>query len=317
MDYKLHPHLRYNKQAYRHLMTKKEIEKANEYFQQAIKVDPNYAQAYAGLAGSYVYLAWAGHMPLDDAKSKTIALLSKALDLDYKLAEAHHALSGVLFVLCWDWVEGERETKLAIEINPNLAEAHYNYAYYLMAMGRFDESIAEAKRALQLDPLSYLYEGTLAYIYSYTRQYNQAIAQYQRLAELEPEKSGPYLHLARTYEQMGRYEDAVKARQKALTISGVSPEEVESLARAYSESGPKGYWMCRLEKLKSQDEQDPYITARIYAQLGDKEQAFAWLEKAYEKHSPGIYKLKVEPLLDPLRNDLRFGDLLSRMNIPE
>jgi tetratricopeptide (TPR) repeat protein len=116
---------------------------------------------------------------------------------------------------------------------------------------------------------------------------------------------------------MGRYEDAVKARQKALTISGAPPQKVEALARAYSEEGPKGYWMCRLEKLQGQDEQDPYHTARIYAQLGDKERAFAWLEKAYEKHNKGIYKLKVEPLLDPLHNDPRFDDLLRRMNIPE
>jgi len=298
-------------------LTKEELEKANEYFQQAIDVDPNYAQAYAGLAASYEFLSWAGHLPLEEAKSKTMALLSKALEIDNTLAEAHLALAGVRFVLFWDWVEGEREMKLAIALNPNLAEAHYEYAYYLMAIGRFEESIAEAKRALHLDPLSYTYEGTLAYMYSYARQYDQAIAQYQRVAELVPKKSGAYLHLARTYEQMGRYEDAVKARQKALTISGAPPEEVEALARAYSETGPNGYWMCRLEKLKSQDEQDPYFTARIYAQLGDKEQAFAWLEKAYEKHSPGIYKLKVEPLLDPLRSDSRFQDLLRRMNVPE
>jgi TolB-like protein/Flp pilus assembly protein TadD len=298
-------------------LTKKELEKANEYFQQAIEVDPNYAQAYAGLAASYEFLSWAGHLPLDEAKSKTMPILKKALEIDYTLAEAHLALSGVRFVLYWDWVEGEREIELAIALNPNLAEAHYEYAYHLMATGRFAEAIAEAKRALQLDPLSLTYEGTLAYIYSYTRQYDQAIAQYQRLAELEQEKSGPYLHLARTYEQMGRYEDAVKARQKALTISGAPPEEVEALARTYSEEGPKGYWMCRLEKLQGQDEQDPYFTARIYAQLGDKEQAFAWLEKAYEQHSPGIYKLKVEPLLDPLRSDPRFDDLLRRMNFPE
>ncbi|MHC4144379.1 MAG: protein kinase domain-containing protein, partial [Planctomycetota bacterium] len=154
-------------------LTKKELEKANEYLQQAIEVDPNYAQAYAGLAASYEFLSWAGYLPLDEAKSKTIALLNKALEIDYTLAEAHLALAGVRFVLYWDWVEGAREMKLAIALNPNLAEAHYEYAYYLMAMGCFAEAIAEAKRALQLDPLSLTYEGTLAYIYSYTRQYDQ------------------------------------------------------------------------------------------------------------------------------------------------
>ncbi len=298
-------------------LTKKELEKANEYFQQAIEVDPNYAQAYAGLAASYEYLSWAGHLPLDEAKSKTSALLRKALEIDYTLAEAHLALSGVLFYLDWDWVEGEREMKLAIALNPNLAEAHCEYAFYLMAMGRFEESIAEAKRALQLDPLSYSRESKLAYMYYQARQYDQAIAEYQRTAELEPKKSEAYWGLARVYEQMRSYEDAFKARQKALTLEGAQQEEVEALARAYSESGPKGYWMWRLEKLKGQYEHDPYFTAQIYAQLGHKEQAFAWLEKAYEKHDGRIYRLKVEPLLDPLRNDPRFGDLLRRMNFPE
>ncbi|MCP4259282.1 MAG: protein kinase [Planctomycetes bacterium] len=297
--------------------TKKELEKANEYFQQAIEIDPNYAQAYAGLAGSYVFLSWAGHLPLDEAKSKTIALLSKALELDYKLAEAHHVLSGVLFVLCWDWMEGERETKLAIELKPNLAEAHYNYAYYLMAMGRFAESIAEAKCALQLDPLSYAYECTLATMYYCARQYEQAIGQYQHIAELKPKESRSYWDLARTYVQMERYEEAVQARQKALSLSGAQHEEVEALARAYNEEGPKGYWIYHLERLKGQYEHKPYSTARIYAQLGDKEQAFAWLEKAYEKHDGGLLYLKVEPLLDPLHDDPRFDDLLRRMNFPE
>lgn len=298
-------------------LTKKELEKANEYFQQAIEVDPNYAQAYAGLAASYEYLSWASHLPLDEAKSKTSALLRKALEIDDTLAEAHLALSGVQFYLDWDWLEGEEEIKIAIALNQNLAEAHYEYAYYLMAMGRFEESIAEAKRALQLDPLSYQYEGTLAYMYYQARQYDQAIAGYQRMAELEPKKSGAYSGLARIYVQMGRYEDAVRTRQKAMTLSGTPPEEVEALGRAYSESGPKGYWMWRLEKLKGQYEHDPYFTAQIYAQLGDKEQAFAWLEKAYEKHDGRIYTLKVEPLLDPLRSDSRFQDLLRRLNFPE
>jgi len=298
-------------------LTKKELEKANEYFQQAIEVDPNYAQAYAGLAASYEYLSWAGHLPLDEAKSETSALLSKALEIDDTLAEAHLALSGVRFYLDWDWVEGEEEIKIAIALNPNLAEAHYEYAYYLMAMGRFEESIAEAKRALQLAPLSYPYEATLAYMYYQARQYDQAIAKYQGMAELEPKKSGAYSGLASIYEQMRRYEDAVKARQKALTLSGAQHEEVEALGRAYSESGPKGYWMWRLEKLKGQYEHEPYLTAQFYAQLGDKEQAFAWLENAYDKHDGRLYRLKVEPLLDPLRNDPRFGDLLSRMNFPE
>jgi TolB-like protein/Tfp pilus assembly protein PilF len=298
-------------------LKKKELEKANEYFQQAIKVDPNYAQAHAGLAASYEFLAWAGHMRLDVAKSKANAALDKALKIDDKLPEAHLALSGVRWYLYWDWEGGTREMELAIKLNPNLAEAHREYASYLMAMDRREESIAAARRALRLEPFVLLYEETLARMHYYARQYKQAMAKYQHMAELEPKQPGPYRGLARVYEQMRRYEGAVEARQKALTLSGAEHEEVEALARAFSESGPKGYWMCRLEKLKGQDQQDPYLTAQIHAHLGDKDQAFAWLEKAYEQHDGRIYTLKVEPLLDPLRNDPRLGDLLRRMNFPE
>ena len=294
---------------------KEQLEKANDYFQQAIDVDPNYAQAYAGLAASYEFLAWAGYMSRDEAKSKTMALLSRALEIDNTLAEVHLALAGVRIVLFRDRIGGEKEIKLALALNPNLAEAHYENAFYLMSAGRFAESIASAKQAQQLDPLSYKY--LLAYMYTYARQYDQAIAQHQYLAELEPKKTTAYNYLANVYEQMGRYEDAVEARQKAMALSEIFSEEIEELGRVYSKDGPKGYWMWRLEKLKSWDEPRSYLVAQIYAQLGDKEQAFVWLEKACENNDRGLYRLKVEPLLDPLRDDPRFGEMLRRMNIPE
>jgi len=270
---------------------KKEWEKAIPYFQQAIEVDPNYAQAYAGLASSYGCLAWAGHLPLDEVKSKNRALLRKALELDNTLAEAHFALAADRLYLYWDRAGAEEEMRLAIALNPNLAEAHFEYAYILASMGRFEESITEAKRALQLDPLKSLYKGTLAYMYYLARQYDQSIAQDQHLAELQPKNAGRYSGQARTYEQMGRYEDAVKARQKALSLRGAPPEEAEALARAYSEEGPKGYWMWRLEQLEGHYENRLSTTAVIYAQLGDKDQAFAWLEKAYESHNKQMYRV--------------------------
>ncbi|MBA7600622.1 MAG: hypothetical protein GH143_00660 [Calditrichaeota bacterium] len=137
------------------------------------------------------------------------------------------------------------------------------------------------------------------------------------MAELEPSDSRAHSRLALIYEQMGRYEDAVRARQKAMTLSGARPEEVAALGRAYSESGPEGYRMWRLERLEGQYDRYPYYTAGQYAQLGDKDQAFAWLEKAYKEHDGQMYRLKAEPSWDPLRNDPRFQDLLRRMNFPE
>ncbi|UCG51824.1 MAG: protein kinase [Candidatus Latescibacterota bacterium] len=301
--------------------SREELEKADEYFQQAIEADSNYAQAYAGLAASYEYQAWAGYLPLDEAKTKIESLVRKALDIDDTLAEAYLALSGKRFYLDWDWQGGEEEIKRAIELNPGLAEAHYEYSVFLAAMGRFEESIAEARRALQLDPLSYLVNGALGGVYYFARQYDQAIEQCRQTTELEPNKPDAYRRLAWTYEAMGRYEDAVKARQQYIALLGTPPEEVAvevaALESAYSESGHKGYWRWHLKRLKGQYDRRPTYAAQYYAQLGDKNQAFAWLEKAYEKHSGGMCFLKSNPRFDPLRDDPRFEDLLRRMNFPE
>lgn len=297
--------------------TKEAFEKAIEYFQKAIEIDPNYAQAYAMMADCYVWFGWSGELPLKEASSRVTAFIKKALEIDNTNSEAHYALAQKKFYLDWDWEGGIREIERAIELNPSFGGAHTEYAWYLMAMGRFEEAIAEAKYTLQLDPISYLPNNTLAYVYYCARQYDLAIAQYRQFAELEQNDPRPYGSIANVYEQMGRYEDAVRARQKAMALSGARPEEVEALGRAYSESGPKGYWMWRLEGLKSQHDRYPATTAKYYAQLGDKDQAFAWLEKAYEKHDSPMHRLKVQPWWDPLRSDPRFQDLLRRMNFPE
>ncbi len=243
--------------------------------------------------------------------------MTKALEIDDTLAEAHLALSGVKFYLDWDWKGGEKEIKRAIELNPGLSEAHWENAYFLMAMGRFEESIAEARHALQLDPLSLVKSSSLAFMYYKARQYDKALTQYQYVAELDPKRPKTHSDLARLYEQMGKYEDAVRARQKAMTLSGTRLQVVEALDRAYSESGAKGYWMWRLERLKGQYDHHPADTAEIYVRLGDLDQALAWLEKAYDKHDSNMYRLKVSPKWDPLRDDPRFQDLLRRMNFPK
>ncbi|NIM18695.1 MAG: protein kinase [Candidatus Latescibacteria bacterium] len=304
--------------------TKEELEKADDYFQQAIEIDPNYAQAYAGLAASIEFQAWAGHRPLEEAKTEIETLVRKALEIDDTIAEAYLALSGKRFFLDWDWLGGEEEMKRAIELNPGLSESHYEYAHYLAAMGRFEESIAEAKRALQLDPVSSLTNATLAFMYYFARQYDRSIKQYLQSTELAPNSARAYRALAWTYEATERYEDAVRAQQKAMTLQGNlegnPPEkvaaEVAALDSAYSESGPRGYWRWHLESLKGQYDSTPTYAAQYYAQLGDKDQALAWLERAYEKHAGRLYLLKVSPSYDPLRDDPRFQDLLRRMNFP-
>jgi len=308
----------YVKGQYHYFKWKKEgFEKAIEYFQKAIEADPNYAQAYALLADSFCWLRYLGYLSLKEAYSRFNPALKKALELDDTLPEACLTLAEIRFYIDWDWVGAETEYKRTLELNPNFAWAHAKYAYYLTAMGRSADAIAEAKRALRLDPLSYPANRAFCWVHIVARQYDQAIAQYQQIAELEPKNPRAYNGLASVYEQMGMYEGAVKARQKAMSLSGAKPEEIEALGSAFRESGPNGYWMWRLERLKGQYARNPTSAAENYAQLGDKDQAFAWLEKAYKEHVGPMVTLKVDPAWDPLRSDPRFQDLLRRMNFPD
>jgi adenylate cyclase len=301
--------------------TKEGFEKAIDYFQQAIEADPNYAEAYAMLAGGYLSLGYLGGLSQEEARSRAAPPLRKALEIDDLLPEAHYVMAGIKFLFDWDWAGAESGYKRAIALDPSLAEAHYDYAFLLMAVGRSTEAIAEAKRAVQLDPLAYMTNYTLAHAYTAARQYAQALAQYRRMAELEPNDPRPHWQFMLGYERMGRYEDAVKARKEAMTLSGTPLEEVAAeiaaLDSAYSESGPEGYWRWHLEKLNGKYDRKLYVAARYCAYLGDKDQALAWLEKAYNRHDLFLHMLNSGPSFDPLRDDPRFEDLLRRMNLPE
>jgi tetratricopeptide (TPR) repeat protein len=185
-----------------------------------------------------------------------------------------------------------------------------------MAWGRTEEALAEAKRCLELDPLWYTSNWVMSHMYCLARQYDQAIAQAQRMIELELNVPIPYRDLAEVYERAGRYEDAIEARRQFMTLSGSPPERIAAMDSAYGESGPEGYWRWHLERRKDQYDRHPTYIGMLYAQLGDDDQAIAWLEKAYEKHDGLLYLLKVLPLLDPIRDDPRYHDLVRRMNFP-
>ena len=288
-----------------------EFQKAIAYFQKAIEADPKWAPAYAGLANSYGWLWMEGSLPPQEVLPRFNAALSTALEIDDTLPEVRYTLAVRAFFHRWNWGEAEREFKRALALNPNLAEARYEYAWYLTSMGRFAEGLTEAKRAVERDPLSVTANLALGSMYSMARQYNQAIPQLRHTIELEPDDPRGYGFLGSAYEQMGMYEDAVTARQKAMTLSGAQPEEVASLGRAYSQSGYKGYLKWDLGRLT-----DPYATAIVHTRLGHKDDAFVSLEKAYKQHHWAMIQLKVLPAWDPLRSDPRFQDLVRRMNFP-
>ncbi len=295
------------------------INKAIKYFHQVTEKDPGYALAYAGLADCYSMLEQARALPAKEAFPEAKEMAAKALEIDETLAEAHNSLAYVRWKYDWDWVGAEREFLRAIELNPNYATAHQWYAVYLAEMGRTDESIKEIKKAQELDPLSLIINVASASILTCARQYNQAIEQCQKVLDMDPNFSLTHLPLGWIYEQKEMYEEAIKEYLKAEAFFGrLSPEEVAALREAYAVSGWRGYWQKHLDILKQQSKQRHVAASDIawdHVHLGEKDQAFKWLEKAYQERDPVLCSLKTDPIFDSLRSDPKFKALLKKMGL--
>ncbi|MGH9814035.1 MAG: tetratricopeptide repeat protein, partial [Candidatus Acidiferrales bacterium] len=303
--------------------TEEELKKGLEYFQQAIEKDPGYALAYVGVADSYAMLGSdivAPALPPHEARPLGKAAALKALELDPNLGEAHASLAAAYQYYDWDWAAAEREFRRAIELNPNYASAHQWYANYLVMFGRHAESLAEARRARELDPLSLIINVTFGWRFYFARRYDDALAQHRKTAELDPNFALARYSLGMTYEQKGMYEAALAEFRRALALSGDDPHALANLGHVYALAGNRveaRSVLAQLEQLAKKKYVPPYYVAEIYVALGEKEPAFRWLEKAYEERSSRLVFLKVEPRLDPLRDDPRFQDLVRRMNFPE
>jgi serine/threonine protein kinase/Flp pilus assembly protein TadD len=299
--------------------TEKDMRKSLEYFQQAIEKDPNYALAYAGLADSYNMLARFDALPSKEGFPRGKAAALKALGIDGTLAEAHTSLAHARLFYDWDWSGAERELKRAIELNPNNTSAHQWYTSYLSAMGRHDEAIARAKRAQELDPLSLVINTMVGRTFYFARQYDQAIEQFRKTLELDPNFALAQHFLGQAYEQKGMYDEAFAVFQKGITLSGGRSQMVAFLGHAYAVSGKRGEALKTLDELKELSKRryvGPYNVALVYAGLGEKDQAFEWLQKGYEERSSELLWLAVIPGFDSLRSDPRFADLLRRMGLP-
>ena len=296
-------------------------QKATEYAQQAIQIDPDYAPAYGLLAESYWMSSQNafGHLPDAEAAGKAKAAATKAIAIDDTLAEPHIALGDVLNFHEWDWAGSEREFKRAIELNPNSALAHGEYAWCLGDMGRQVESVQEAKRAVELDPYSEIAILALAVMHYRGRQYDQALQHAQKWLEMFPNSWSAHFWLIRFLEAKGMYDQEVAAWQRMMTLRGEKPGDVAALRRAYNVGGIRGAWrwdLERLERLPPEEYAAAAAIARHYASLGEKDKALEWLQKGYEEHAPGMAMIKVDPSYDSLRSDPRFQDLLRRMNFP-
>ena len=227
-------------------------------------------------------------------------------------------LANYYFLFDWDWAAAEREYRRALELNPNYAQTHEFYSWFLVMVGREQEGIAEAKRAAELDPLSLEINAALGYSLYLAHRYDEAIAQLRKTVDLDPNYWVALEYLAGALEQKGESSEALQDFHKAV-LAGNTSEASGYLGRAYALSGNPDDARKVLQDLVEQYKRKQigsYMIATVYAALGEKDQAFTWLEKAYEDRTEYLPGLKVAPEMDPLRSDPRFKDLLRRMNFP-
>jgi Tfp pilus assembly protein PilF len=286
--------------------------RAIAYFQQAIQKDPRYAAAYAGLAECYVLEAWESRMPPLEAWPAAQKAVDRALALDDNLSEAHTSQAMVNLQLDRNWEAAEWQFRRAIALNRNNAAAHHWFSHYLVAMGRFSESLAESRRALELDPLDLQISGHLIWHYVRARDYPNAIKAGAQTLELDPHSQLAFLFLAWAYEDSAQWDKAIDAWQFARALH----PEAAILRGARQADGPRGYWRARLAFLSKQKNPENYLLAVLHARLGEPDQALARLEMAFQLHEPDLIYVKREPAFDPIQSSPRFQALTSAMKLP-
>jgi serine/threonine-protein kinase len=303
------------------LNTKDAFEKSIESFEQAIKLDPNYALAYAGLARTYQFMMSRGFSPPKDNEQKAEWASLKALQLDDTLAEAHSSLA-VYKITSFDWVAAEKESKRALELDPNSHLANTAVAQYLTGIGRADEALPYRMRAQELDSMANPSEP--AFFYFLARQYDQAIELYLQNIEKKPDIAHTHILLGEAYVANGMPAEGVAETQKGVALDATldrTPERWDRypmLAYACASAGRHEEALKILgdqQNLAKQRYVSPFNFAIIYTGLGDKDQAFAWLAKAVEERTRLLTQLKSRPLFDPLRSDPRYVELLRKMNL--
>ena len=300
-------------------LTEEGLKKGVEYLRGAIDLDPAYALAYSELASSYLVLGGVlGFFSPKEFYPKAKAAALKALEIDDTLAEAHASLALIKQYFDWDRAGAEREINRALQLNPNNAAAHQTYGTVLESVGRFEEAIAERKRAAELDPLAPFRIADVGYPYYYARRYDEAIEHYRRALDLDPNFFWSYLWIGQTRVQQGRYQEALAEINRAVALAGNQTRVIATLGHAYAVAGRKGEARQVLDQLLERSKQtyvSPYYIALIYSGLGERDQAFEWLEKAYEERESYFNLFKVEPVFDGLRSDPRYLSLSTRVGL--
>jgi serine/threonine protein kinase/cytochrome c-type biogenesis protein CcmH/NrfG len=299
------------------------LKKSIEYYEQAIAKDLDFALAYSGLANSYHAIAdYSSSISSREWKLRSKAATMKALELDDSIAEVHVNLANVNEQE-GNFAGAENEYRRAIELNPNYPTAHQWYSTLLSLLGRQDEALGEARRASELDPLSPVMRAGIAIRFFEARQYDKAIEAIREVIAMDKNYAQAHVMLAENYLEKGMYEEAIAEFETWWKLSeekspGEAARRAAVLRDAYRTSGPKGYWQKELELALEETKQkhvEPQILSAAYARLGDKENAFEWLEKAYEARED-MTQVPLDPAYDGIRSDSRFADLLRRIGLP-
>jgi eukaryotic-like serine/threonine-protein kinase len=292
--------------------------KAVESFTQAIEKDPKYAPAYAGLSESYFLMGAYLVRPVEEVVPKARDAVARALQLDDTLAEAHTSLAAIKQFYDWDWTGAGQEYRRALELNPGYATGHQYYSDYLSSLGRHEEALAEGQRAVELDPLSLIINSDTAQNRMVAGQVDAAIEQLRKALELDPSFAQGHFILGKSYLRKKDFAAAAAEIQKAMSLSSNSTKYVGALGQAYALGGRRNEAQRLLNDLNERSRQELgywWAAACIYAGLGENDRAFAALENAYKERSSPLQHSKVEPLMDPLRSDPRFPDLLHRVGL--
>ncbi|MGB9072483.1 MAG: protein kinase [Terriglobales bacterium] len=289
------------------------------YFEKAVRLDPTYALAYAGIADSYIVLIADHWLSPGEAMPPAKAAALKALGLDEALAEAHTSMASIA-ESDWDWVTAEREYQRAQELNPNYATAHHWYSIFLSEMGRHEDAVVQARRALDIDPLSSAINTNLGEVLYQARRYDEAERVLSKFIEMEPRFWPAYYSAGRAYVQNGQFNEGIAALKQAAVLSPGDDVVLSALVYAYGRAGRKTEAQQVLKEWKNLSRQryvSGYLLAQSYLGLGEKEKAMQSLAKAYQERDTLVIAMGSESMLDPLCSDSRFQDLLRRMNLAQ
>ena len=302
------------------LGTPPDLKNAIDFFQQAIRIDTLYAQAYAGIADCYTTLGYGSFIAPKEAFPKALEAATKALSIDSTLAEPHASLGYYSFYYAWDWAVAEQEFRLAIASNPNYEIAYDWYGYYLTAMKRYDEAKVVLEKAKELDPLSVRITTDMGFSVLYSGDYNLANQQLQTAIRMNPKFLLAHIWMGRAYQVEKMYPEAIAEYKKALQASKNWPVAFSVLGNAYGVSGDKieaRKILDTLAGLSSERFVTSYGVATVYTGLGDRNKAFEWLNKAYEERSNWLVWLKADPRWIPLKDDKRYTELVNRVGLPQ